>query len=587
MLSAGVTKLVACPRNGVWNALAGDWLVLSVNALRPVREDVALPPFLKGDMCLLGEAFSGEKRFSGDMALDVASFSRLRTFILTAASLRAVTDANARLGSSHVMKPLSVLRACQTMMRDDTMPGVYGGDEINAVVLDPGASVFRGGWAGEDAPRAMFPTHYGWLPMSEEERATYTAPDMKQESSQGDVTMSEAPPTPPRGVSFDAARGRKRFVGDVGVSYWRRGLEIDTPLDEHGIVQDFDAMQALSHHALDLLSSEPTENPLLFTEPATNPRSARARTVELAFEGLQVPAFYLANRSVLSAFASGRPTALVVDIGASQVSAIPVVDGFVLRKGIHTQPNGGDAVSRALLWGLTNEMGDKNQSGWLADSIVPQYLVKSKQPCEPGMPAQATLRDDRLHGTAPSFRMYHTMGVLNDLKEAVCQVLEAPWDEAQAAARPTKMYEFPDGSNDAYGTLRFKAPEAILTPSLYADKSQVLPTRDAPYMGLTDLVLQATKEVDVDARASMFGNIVCVGGGTLLPGFLDRLSYELSVAAPSQRIRIHSPGNYTERRHSTWLGGSILASLGTFHQLWISKQEYEEHGQAIVHVRCR
>lgn len=129
------------------------------------------------------------------------------------------------------MRPLSVLRACQTMMRDDTMPGVYGGDEINAVVLDPGASVFRGGWAGEDAPRAMFPTHYGWLPMSEEERATYTAPDMKQESSQGDVTMSEAPPAPPRGVSFDAARGRKRFVGDVGVSYWRRGLEIDTPLD--------------------------------------------------------------------------------------------------------------------------------------------------------------------------------------------------------------------------------------------------------------------------------------------------------------------------------------------------------------------
>ena len=103
MLSAGVTKLVACPRNGVWNALAGDWLVLSVNALRPVREDVALPLFLKGDMCLLGEPFSGEKRFSGDMALDVASFSRLRTFILTAATLRAVTDADARLGSSHVM----------------------------------------------------------------------------------------------------------------------------------------------------------------------------------------------------------------------------------------------------------------------------------------------------------------------------------------------------------------------------------------------------------------------------------------------------------------------------------------------------
>ena len=431
--------------------------------------------------------------------------------------------------------------------------------------------------------------------MTEEERRTYGDSSKTADASEadGDVSMASADgsapaPAPPRGVSFDASKGRKRFVGDAGVSYWRAGLEVDTPFDHDGIVQDFDAFQALSSHALDVLSVSAPVHPLLLTEPATNPKSVRAKTAEIAFEGLDVPAFYLANRTVLSAFASGRPTALVVDVGASQVSAIPVVDGFVLRKGIHTQPNGGDAVSRALLWGLTHEMGEKNKSGWLADSLVPQFLVKSKQPVDPGMPAQATLRDDRLQATAPSFRMYKTMELLNDFKEAVCQVLEAPWDESQAAARPTKMYEFPDGTNDAFGPLRFKAPEAILTPSLYADKTDVLPARDnLTYMGLTDLILQATKAVDVDARASMFSNIVCVGGGTLLPGFMDRLSYELSVAAPSQRIRIHSPGNYTERRHSTWLGGSILASLGTFHQLWISKQEYEEHGSSIVHVRCK
>lgn len=467
------------------------------------------------------------------------------------------------------------------------MPGVYGGDEINAVVLDPGAAVFRGGWAGEDQPRALVPSHYGWLPMTDDEKAQYGAGSA--DASAMDVDGGAAPKRDsalPRGVSVDRQRWRRRFLGDAGVSYWRSGLEIDTPFDADGIVRDTDAFQALSEHALDVLSASPQEHPLLLTEPATNPKAVRAQMAEVAFEGLGTPAFYLANRTVLSAFASGRPTALVVDVGASQASAMPVVDGFVLRKGIHTQPSGGDAVSRALLWGLTHEMGDKNRSGWLSDSLVPQFLVKSKVGVEPGAPAQATLREDRLAATAPSFRRYHTMSVLNDFKEAVCQVLEAPWDEAQAAARPTKMYEFPDGANDAYGLLRFKAPEAMLTPSLYAN-TDVLPPRDTPYAGLTELILQATKAVDVDARAAMFGNIVCVGGGTLLPGFMDRLSYELSVAAPSQRIRIHSPGNYTERRHSTWLGGSILASLGTFHQLWISKQEYEEHGSSIVHVRCK
>ncbi|CCU99088.1 unnamed protein product [Malassezia sympodialis ATCC 42132] len=481
------------------------------------------------------------------------------------------------------------------------MPGVYGGDEINAIVLDPGASMYRGGWAGEDQPRAILPSHYGWRPMTAEERAeadkaASSAAPAAEPSQDGDVSMAEAgedgpPPAPkkalPRGVSYDRGQGRTRFIGDAGVSFWRSGLEIDTPFDANGIVQDYDTFEELSRHALQVLSADPAENPLLLTEPSTNPKAVRAKMAEVAFEGLGVPAFYLANRTVLSAFASGRPTALVVDVGASQVSAIPVVDGFVLRKGICTQPNGGDAVSRALLWGLTHEMGDKNRSGWLADSLVPQFLVKNKQPCDPGAPANATLREERLKATAPSFRMYQTMELLNDMKEAVCQVLEAPWDEAQAAARPTKMYEFPDGSNDAYGTLRFKAPEAVLTPGLYADVPNVLPRRDDPYQSLTDLILQATKAVDVDSRPAMFGNIVCVGGGTLLPGFMDRLSYDLSTAAPSQRIRIHSPGNYTERRHSTWLGGSILASLGTFHQLWISRQEYEEHGSAIVHVRCK
>lgn len=470
------------------------------------------------------------------------------------------------------------------------MPGVYGGDEINAIVLDPGTSLFRGGWAGEDQPRALFPSHYGWLPMNDEDRKL--AADSAPAASNGDVSMAEADepaaakPSLPRGVSYDTGRERKRFVGDAGVSYWRSGLEIDTPFDE-GIVRDTSAFEALCSHAMNVLSVDPSENPLLLTEPPTNPKSVRASMAEVAFEGLNVPAFYLANRTVLSSFSSGRPTSLVVDVGASHISAIPVVDGFVLRKGIHTQPNGGDSVSRALLWELTHGQGDKNMHGWLSDSLIPQYLVKSKSPVDPGMPPHCTLRDDRLQQTAKSFRAYHTMRLLDDMKEALCQNLEAPWDAAQAAARPTKMYEFPDGYNDAYGTLRFKAPETVLTPSLYTASPEVLPPREQGYVGLAEMILNAAKSVDVDSRAAMFSNIVCVGGGSFVPGFIDRLSYELSVAAPSQRIKIHSPGNYTERRHSTWLGGSILASLGTFHQLWISKQEYEEHGSAIVHARCK
>ena len=41
-----------------------------------------------------------------------------------------------------------------------------------------------------------------------------------------------------------------------------------------------------------------------------------------------------------------------------------------------------------------------------------------------------------------------------------------------------------------------------------------------------------------------------------------------------------------ERKYSVWIGGSILASLSTFQQMWISKQEYDEAGPSIVHRKC-
>jgi actin-related protein len=41
-----------------------------------------------------------------------------------------------------------------------------------------------------------------------------------------------------------------------------------------------------------------------------------------------------------------------------------------------------------------------------------------------------------------------------------------------------------------------------------------------------------------------------------------------------------------ERKYSVWIGGSILASLSTFQQMWIAKSEYDESGPSIVHRKC-
>ena len=70
----------------------------------------------------------------------------------------------------------------------------------------------------------------------------------------------------------------------------------------------------------------------------------------------------------------------------------------------------------------------------------------------------------------------------------------------------------------------------------------------------------------------------------MYPGIADRMQKEITSLAPStMKIKIIAP---PERKYSVWIGGSILASLSTFQQMWISKQEYDESGPSIVHRKC-
>jgi hypothetical protein len=86
---------------------------------------------------------------------------------------------------------------------------------------------------------------------------------------------------------------------------------------------------------------------------------------------------------------------------------------------------------------------------------------------------------------------------------------------------------------------------------------------------------------DLDIRRDLYGNVVLSGGTTMFPGISDRMQKELTNLSPSSiKVKIVAP---PERKYSVWIGGSILASLSTFQNLWCSKQEYDESGPGIVH----
>lgn len=88
----------------------------------------------------------------------------------------------------------------------------------------------------------------------------------------------------------------------------------------------------------------------------------------------------------------------------------------------------------------------------------------------------------------------------------------------------------------------------------------------------------------MDIRKDLYGNVVLSGGSTMFSGISDRMTKELAQLAPSSmKIKVVAP---PERKYSVWIGGSILASLSTFQQMWISKSEYDESGPALVHRKC-
>ncbi len=92
---------------------------------------------------------------------------------------------------------------------------------------------------------------------------------------------------------------------------------------------------------------------------------------------------------------------------------------------------------------------------------------------------------------------------------------------------------------------------------------------------------------DIDLRPALYGSVVVTGGNTLIQGFTERLNRDLSLKTPpNMRFKLISASGAQERRFGSWIGGSILASLGSFQQMWISKQEYEENGKSQVDRKC-
>ncbi|XP_015524958.1 actin-like protein 6B isoform X1 [Neodiprion pinetum] len=435
---------------------------------------------------------------------------------------------------------------------------LYGGDEIGALVFDLGHHSLRVGYAQEDTPKAEIPAVVG---VGEDPGATTAtkndAMDIDDKKPDGNITQS----------------GSKYYVDTTILHVPRKGMEVASYMKD-GMIEDWDHFEKiLDYTYAKVIQSDAEYHPVLFSESPWNVRSKREKLTELMFEKYNVPAYFLVKNAVLAAFANGRATGIVVDSGATHTSAVPVQDGFVLTQAIVKSPLGGDYISMQCRQFLQEQEID----------LSPSYLVGSKEVVK-DQEKPKWVKKKGLPEVTKSWHNYMVKKLVQDFQATVLQVSETPYDEKIVSSVPAVQYEFPTGYHRDFSTERFRIPEALFDPSMVQMRGGGVGNT---MLGVGHIVTTSVGMCDVDVRPALYGSVVVTGGNSFIQGFPERLNRDLSMRIPSSmRLKVISANGCAERRFGAWIGGSILASIGTFQQMWISSQEYEESGKSQVERKC-
>lgn len=454
---------------------------------------------------------------------------------------------------------------------------VYGGDEINAIVLDPGSYTTRIGYAGDDFPKVITSSYYGQV-----------------------------------------KNDKKKIFGE-SINVPRANYDIK-PILKESIIVDWDAaIEQYQYYFDQQLKVVGPEQPILITEPIWTETSYRQQLVETFFENFEFSGIYLAKSPTCVSFQQGRSNCLVVDLGHDSVLVTPVIDGICLLKSSMKTNYGGKFLS--------NEIQD-----YLIDTkkvvMEPSFKIKSKIPTTYPDPPKYELKNNNTIPTSSSlsqsFLEFQNEKIYHNFKE----ILEVPEKNSSSGTTTNKdssrLFELPTGQSIVID--RFKIAESIFDPTIYKftnsklsfppnngeisitqaneyrplkrvrknddddeeDSNQSTPKPEVNIRGISQLISHTLSNIDIDLRASLANNIIVTGGISLISQLTERLYLELSNNNPGLKIRLHAVGNSTERINQAWIGGSVLASLGTFHQMWVTKEEYNEVGvDRILNQRFR
>merc|ERR1712050_334313 len=311
-------------------------------------------------------------------------------------------------------------------------------------------------------------------------------------------------------------------------------LSLSHPIRQ-GIVQDWDDLEAIWSHIWKAeLKTEASNQPVIITQAPLASEQEEAKMAEILIEKLEVPAMFIANKSVMSLYGGGNMTGISVDSGHDTTYIVPSYQGNAVQDATLVLKIGGKQGTEHLMNQLMNgkySFPDDNFLLWRKKKKT-KFTVSSRKE------------------------------IIREMKEQYCYV-SLDYDASLAdPAFPEESIRLPDGNMIVMGKETFLAPEIMFQPSLANKKS----------CGLSQLIYYSVLKCDEKVRGELANNITLSGGNTKFPNFDKRLSAELSSLLPEgQEARVKALPN---RELLSWVGGARLSNLSSFQRFWVTKADY-------------
>lgn len=371
-------------------------------------------------------------------------------------------------------------------------------------------------------------------------------------------------------VSSGGSTGVPGGIGGGGLDAWMAGeelerhrglLKLSSPV-EHGHVKDWNQLHKVLQVAAGQVGVNYRDHPVVLTEAPFTSRLQRQRFAELFFETYQCPSLLFAVQGVLSLYASGQSTGLVIDVGEGVTQSCAVVEGYSIRDATRRVDFGGKDVTSYLQMQL-------RQVGVFLDSTNEFQIVKNiKDMCCQNSAgsrrggAGAGGAGDEASSGSPTGGSANPGGVAGATGGSA----------AFASSLSTVRHTLPDGQEIALSFDALYAPDVLFNPMMGG--------YDHPE--LKSVIFDTISRCDMDCRQRLFESLTVAGGSTLTPKFNERLLLEVASIVPrNAKLRVHAPA---ERHLTTWIGASFLAQLNVA-SMMTKRSEYLEQGERILSAR--